>query len=73
MGHQLMTPAALMLLEPAVQHFGIHCMLSSQARARRRCSQVITSELLISERLAKIADRAVPGPWEGDLISGLNN
>jgi IS30 family transposase len=44
-----------------------------RARARQRPGGHVTAGVMISDRPAEAASRAIPGHWEGDLIIiGLN-
>jgi len=55
------------------------CLRSGRAlrmpreRARGRGKSFVTDAIMISKRPTEIADRAVPGHWEGDLILSLGS
>jgi IS30 family transposase len=44
-----------------------------RARTRGLGKTFVSPQILISQRPAEAADRAVPGHWEGDLILGLDS
>lgn len=44
-----------------------------RARAGKRSKSFVSPEIMISECPPDVADRAVPGHWEGDLIVGLGS
>ena len=64
-----------MLKKELIQHLRSKRLIrrSRQARTGGQSRGQIVDAISISERPAEIEDRAIPGHWEGDLLSGTSN
>ena len=77
--HEAIYQALYIQARGALRRELVACLRTGRAlrvpRARSKASgkQFVSSEVMISERPAEAADRAVPGHWEGDLILGLES
>ena len=75
--HEAIYQALFVQSRGALQRELVACLRTGRAlrvprsRARQQAWAHVTPEVMISERPAEAADRAVPGHWEGDLLIGL--
>jgi IS30 family transposase len=75
--HEAIYQALFVQSRGALRRELVACLRTGRAlrvpRARsRRGKTFVTDEVMISQRPAEAADRAVPGHWEGDLILGVD-
>lgn len=63
------------LKKELISHLRTHRTMRRSENASRKGQNrgAIVDAVSISERPAEAQDRAVPGHWEGDLITGSNN
>ncbi|HEY3481882.1 MAG TPA: IS30 family transposase [Streptomyces sp.] len=77
--HEAIYQALYVQSRGAVKRELVACLRTGRAlrvprsRARTRPDGMVTPEVMISQRPAEAADRAVPGHWEGDLIIGVDS
>jgi IS30 family transposase len=77
--HEAIYQALFVQSRGALRHELTACLRTGRvlrmprARTRGRGKTFISPEIMISQRPAEAADRAVPGHWEGDLILGLGS
>jgi IS30 family transposase len=75
--HEAICQALYVQSRGALKRELVACLRTGRAlrvprgRARQKAWAHVTPEVMISERPAEVADRAVPGHWEGDLLIGL--
>jgi transposase, IS30 family len=75
--HEAIYQALFVESRDALKRELVYCLRTGRAlrvpraRSRRKAWAHVTPEVLISERPAEVADRAVPGHGGGDLLIGL--
>ena len=75
--HEAIYQALFVQSRGALQRELVACLRTGRAlrvprsRARQQAWGHVTTAVMISERPAEAADRAIPGHWEGDLLIGL--